>query len=82
MILTQYQKILGKTAFIMKTPNKRELQQVPFNHSLGIEFKDFINISKIYTAEPYYFSVLHQIILYVLDPTFEKRKIKTNYGNW
>ena len=30
--------------FIMKTPNKRELQQIVFNHSADIKFKDFINL--------------------------------------
>ena len=28
--------------FIMKIPNKRELQQITFNHSSDIEFKNFI----------------------------------------
>ena len=39
--------------FVMKIPNKRELQQVALNHSLDIGFKDFIKIYKKYTAEPY-----------------------------
>ena len=43
--------------FIMKIPNKRELQQIALNHSSDIEFKDFINIYKNYTAEPYSFLV-------------------------
>ena len=30
--------------FIMKIPNKRELQQNAFNHSSDIEFKDFMNV--------------------------------------
>ena len=30
----------------MKIPNKRELQQLPFNHSSGIDFKDFVNFAK------------------------------------
>ena len=30
--------------FIMKTPNKRELQQIVFNHSADIKFKGFINL--------------------------------------
>ena len=41
----------------MKIPNKRELQQIALNHSSDIEFKDFINIYKNYTAEPYSFLV-------------------------
>ena len=30
--------------FNMKIPNKRELQQIVFNHSSDIDFKDFINL--------------------------------------
>ena len=41
--------------FIMKIPNKRELQQIALNHSSDISTKDFINIYKKYTAEPYPF---------------------------
>ena len=39
--------------FIMKIPNKKELQQIALNHSSGIDFKDFMNIYKKYTKEPY-----------------------------
>ena len=41
----------------MKTPDKREPQQISLNHSLDIDFKDFIKIYKKYTAEPYSFLV-------------------------
>ena len=43
--------------FIMKIPNKRELQQIALNHSSDIDFKDFMKIFKKYTAEPYSFLV-------------------------
>ena len=43
--------------FIMKTPNKRELQQIALNHSSDIDFKDFMEIFKKYTPEPYSFLV-------------------------
>ena len=36
----------------MKISNKRELQQIATNHSSDIDFKDFMKIYKIYTAEP------------------------------
>ena len=39
----------------MKIPNKRELQQIAVNHSLDIDFKDFIKIYKKCTTEKYYF---------------------------
>ena len=34
--------------FIMKIPNKRELQQTALNHSSDIDFKDFMNLQKIH----------------------------------
>ena len=43
--------------FIMKTPSKRELQQIALNHSSDIDFRDFMNIYKQSTREPYYFLV-------------------------
>ena len=43
--------------FIMKIPNKRELQQTALNHSSDIDFKDFVRIYKNYTDEPYSFLV-------------------------
>ena len=50
--------------FIMKIPNERDLQQIALNHSSDIDFKDFMNIYKEYTKEPYSFLVNDtQIIL-------------------
>ena len=43
--------------FIMKIPNKRELQQIVLNHSLDIDFKDLMKIYKKCTKEPYSFLV-------------------------
>ena len=43
--------------FIMKIPNKRELQQVALNHSSDIDFKDLMKIYKKCTAKPYSFLV-------------------------
>ena len=43
--------------FIMKIPNKRELQQIALNHSSDIDFKGFIKIHKNCTTEPYSFLV-------------------------
>ena len=44
--------------FIMKIPNKRELQQISFNHSSDIDFKDFMNLYKKCSAKPYSFLVI------------------------
>ena len=43
--------------FIMKIPNKRELQQIALNHSSDTDFKDFMNIYNKSTKEPYSFLV-------------------------
>ena len=43
--------------FIMKIPNKRELQQIAISHSSDIDFKDFINVCKKSTDKTYSFLV-------------------------
>ena len=42
---------------ITKIPNKKELQQIAINHSSDINTKDFTNIYRKCTAEPYSFLV-------------------------
>ena len=42
----------------MKIPYKRELQQVAFSHSPGINFQDFMNLIKKCTAKTYSFLVV------------------------
>ena len=42
----------------MKILNKQEIQQIAFNHSSDIRFKDFINLYKKCTAKPYSFLVI------------------------
>ena len=44
--------------FIMKIPNKQELQEIAFNHSSDIDFKGFMNLYKQCTANPYSFLVI------------------------
>ena len=44
--------------FVMIIPNKRELQQIAFNHSSDIDFQDFMNLYKKCTANPYSFLVV------------------------
>ena len=43
--------------FIMKIPNKQKLQPTAFNHSLDIDFKDFMNHYKtMYCKTIFFFS--------------------------
>ena len=44
--------------FIMRIPNKRELQQIAINHSSDINTKDFIEIYGKCTDKPYSFLVI------------------------
>ena len=44
--------------FVMKIPNKRELQQIAFNHSSDIDFQDFMNLYKKRTEKSYSFLVI------------------------
>ena len=46
-------KRLDTTHFIMKIPSKRELQQIAWNHSSDIEFKDFMKLYNNYAKEPF-----------------------------
>ena len=48
--------------FIMKIPNKRELQQIAINHSSDINTKDFIEIYRKCTDKPYSFLVIDTIL--------------------
>ena len=43
--------------FIAKVSNKKELQEIGWNHSSDIKTEDFINIYRECTAEPNYFLV-------------------------
>ena len=44
--------------FIMKIPNKRDLQQIAFSHSSDIDFQDFMNLYKKCTGKSYSFLVI------------------------
>ena len=43
----------------MLISNKQELQEIAFNHSLDIKFKDFMNLYKKCTTKPYSFLVIN-----------------------
>ena len=44
--------------FIMKIPNKLELQQIVFNLSSDIDLKDFLNLYKNFFGKSCYFLVI------------------------
>ena len=50
-------KLNSRHFFILKIPNKKELQQIALSHSSDIDFKDFMKVYKKCTAEPYSFLV-------------------------
>ena len=60
--------------FIIKILNKRELQQMPFNHSSDIDSGNFVNIYKKCTGTLYSFLMLlfHQMILYIAKNLLER----------
>ena len=63
----------------MKTPNKRELQQIASYHSSDIGFKDFMKLYKEYTKESYSFLVNNNMILPSDNPLrFRKNLLQMN----
>ena len=66
--------------FIMKIPNKRELQQIALNHSSDIEFKDFIKICKKYSAQTCSFLVSDTLLSSDNPWGFRKDLLKEIYN--
>ena len=64
--------------FIAKIPSKRELQQIAINHLSDISTKDFANIYKKCTAEPYSFLVNDTTL--ALDNPLRFRKLFLKYN--
>ena len=62
--------------FIMKIPNKQELQQITFSYSSDIDYRDFMKVYKKFTAKLCSFLVIDaapaQIIIHVLERIFQK----------
>ena len=64
--------------FIANIPNKRELQQIATNLSSDISPKDFINICKDFTFEPYSFLVIDTT--FASDNPLRFRKLFLKYN--
>ena len=61
----------------MKIPNKREFQQIAFNDSSDINFQDFMNLYKRFTAEPYSFLVIDTTLSSNNSVCFRKNLLET-----
>ena len=61
----------------MKIPNIRELQQIAFNYSSDIDFQDFMNPYKKFTAEPYSFLVIDTTLPLDNSSSFRKNLLET-----
>ena len=60
----------------MKIPNKRELQQIVFNHSSDIDFQDFMNLHKKCAAKPYIFLVIDTTLASDNSPRFRQNLLE------
>ena len=63
--------------FILKMPNKKELQQIVFNDSSDIYFQDYINLYKKWPAKPYYFLVIYTTLASDNSSRFRKNILET-----
>ena len=64
--------------FIAKIPNRREIREIATNYSSDISTKDFTNIYKKCTVEPYSFSVNDTTL--ASDNPLQFRKLFSEYN--
>ena len=72
------------TFFVIKIPNKPELQQIAFNHSSDISYEDLMDLYKKITAKPYSSLVIDATLASDNALRFRKKNlknIKTNHDN-
>ena len=62
--------------FVMKIPNKKELQQTASNHLSDIDFQDFLNLYKKCTAKPYSFLVINTTLASDNSPHLRKNLLE------
>ena len=61
---------------VMKIPNKKELQQIGFNHSSDIDFQDFMTLYKKCTAKPYSFLLINATLASDNSSCFRKNLLE------
>ena len=59
----------------MKIPNKRELQQIAFNHLSDIDIKDFMNLYKKMYCKTIFFLVIDATLASDIPSSFRKNLI-------
>ena len=62
--------------FFMNIPNKRELQQISFNHSSDVDFEDFMNLYKKCTAKSYSVLVIDTTLASDYSSRFRKNLLE------
>ena len=62
---------------IMKIHNKRELQQIAFDHSADIDYKDFLKIYRNCTNEPYSFFTIDTKL-----PAKNPKRFRKNFSDF
>ena len=60
----------------MNIPNKRELQQISFNHSSDVDFEDFMNLYKKCTAKSYSVLVIDTTLASDYSSRFRKNLLE------
>ena len=60
---------------IMKIQSRRDFQNTAFNHSVDIDYKDFLKICKYCTNEPYYF-----LTIYTTLPADNPMRFRKNFS--
>ena len=62
--------------FVMKIPNKRELQQIVFNHLSDTDFRNFMDLYKKCTAKPCSFLVIDTTLVSNNSSRFRKNLLE------
>ena len=73
----KYIRLNSTHYFVMKIPNKRELQQIAFSHSSDIDFQDFMNLYKKSNVETYSFLVIDTTLPSDNSSCFRKNLLET-----
>ena len=72
----KYMRLNATHYFVMKTPNKREFQQIAFNHSSDFDFQSFMNRYNKCTAKPYSFLVINTTLASDTSSCFRKNLLE------